>query len=180
MRTYEAIVDAVLATEQTKSFVTSRRAELEVDLGGIPGDRHYGLLRPADVRQRFYARGTMIANRRQLSLLAAEECEIVASALGVPVLRPEWLGANVLLRGYPSLTQLPLGARLLFASGAGIIGEGENEPCIGPGRVIAEACGRPELAQRFVKAAKHKRGIVASIELPGVIREGDRVAIMIP
>ncbi|KIL39466.1 molybdenum cofactor sulfurase [Gordoniibacillus kamchatkensis] len=180
MRTYEAVVEAVLATEQIQSFVTSRRPELDIDLGGIPGDRHYGLLRAADSRQRFYRRGTMIANRRQLSLLAAEECDVVASALGVPELRPEWLGANVLLRGYPSLTMLPQGARLIFASGAGLIGEGENEPCIGPGQVIAEAYGRPELARRFVKAAMQKRGIVASVELPGTIREGDRVTIMIP
>jgi hypothetical protein len=100
--------------------------------------------------------------------------------LGVPDIRPEWLGANVLLRGYPDLTLLRQGARLLFDGGAGIICEGENEPCTGPGKVIAEAYGKPELAQGFVKAAKHKRGIVASIELPGLIRKGDRVLILIP
>ncbi|MFC0215594.1 MOSC domain-containing protein [Paenibacillus chartarius] len=180
MRKFEAVVEAVLRTEHVQSFVTSKVDGLEVDLGGIPGDRHYGLLRPADVRQKFYKRGTMIANRRQLSLLSVEECAQVAAALGIAEIRPEWLGANVLLRGYPELTQLPPGARLLFESGAGIINEGENEPCTGPGRVIAEAVGDPSLTQRFVKAAWRKRGIVASIELPGQLRAGDKVTVMVP
>lgn len=181
MKIIEATVEAVLTTPDPESFVTARTDRFEVDLGGIPGDRHYGLLRPADSRQRLYPRGTMIANRRQISIVSVEDNADVASTLGVESIEPEWLGANVLLSGCPELTLLPQGARLLFESGAALIGEGENEPCIGPGEVIAEHCGGgPKLAAKFVKAAQHRRGIVCSVELPGTIAAGDKVRIALP
>ncbi|MDF2962802.1 MAG: hypothetical protein K0S39_4537, partial [Paenibacillus sp.] len=116
MKSYTALVEAVLMTSQPGSFVTRRKDSIEVDLGGIPNDRHYGLLRPADSRQKIYPAGTPIANRRQLSLVSAEECERIARNLGVLYILPEWLGANVLLSGYPELTGLPQGARILFQS----------------------------------------------------------------
>ncbi|AFH59562.1 MOSC domain-containing protein [Paenibacillus caseinilyticus] len=177
---YEARVAAVLAARQPKSFVTSREPELAIELGGIPGDRHYGLFRKADSRQSFYPRGTLIANRRQISIVSLEECDLIAGAMGIPEVRPEWLGANLLLEGYPQLTSLPVGSRLLFPEACGLIGEGENPPCKGPGKEIAEALQLPELAGRFVKAAKHRRGIVCSVEREGRIHEGDTVRIFLP
>ncbi|MBP2119457.1 MOSC domain-containing protein [Cohnella lubricantis] len=182
MRLIEAYAEAVLATPDPESFVTARTDRIEVDLGGIPGDRHYGLMRPADVRYKhLYPRGTMIANRRQISLVSVEDNADVAGKLGVEAIMPEWLGANVLISGCPEFTLLPRGARLLFESGASLICEGENEPCIGPGEVIAEHCGGDaKLAARFVKTAQQRRGIVCSVELPGTIAAGDKVRIVLP
>lgn len=180
MQTLEVQILAVLAARELDSFITRREPSIEVELGGIPGDRHYGLLRPADSRQKFYPRNTMIANRRQLSLVSAEELRATALGLDIEDILPEWLGANVLLSGCPELTQLPQGARLLFPDGTGLICEGENLPCTGPGEVIAEALGREELSTRFVKAAKKKRGIVCSVEREGRISEGDAVRFLIP
>jgi len=174
-----AQVEAVLIADDPSTFVTREVQEIQVELGGIPGDRHYGLLRPADSRQPFYPRGTMIANRRQISIVSREECERIAANLGVPEIHPEWLGANILLSGLPDLTALPQGARLLFASGAGLISEGENLPCIGPGNVIAHMTGQPELAKRFVKAAQKLRGIVCSVEREGVISGKDQAEILL-
>lgn len=181
MKIIEVHAEAVLLTPDPESFVTARVDRFDVDLGGIPGDRHYGLLRPADSRQKLYPRGTLIANRRQISIVSAEDNADIAANLGVDEIRPEWLGANVLIRGCKELTLLPQGARLLFASGAALICEGENEPCIGPGEVIAARCGRDaKFAAKFVKAAKQRRGIVCSVELPGAMAAGDLVRIALP
>ncbi|PUA41237.1 MOSC domain-containing protein [Paenibacillus elgii] len=179
MKTFEARVKAVMAARDPHTFVTAREGSVTVDLAGIPGDRHYGLTRPADSRQRFYPRGTDIANRRQISIVSVEELAQIAERLGLPEVLPEWLGANLLLEGYPSLTLLPQGARLLFPAGTGLIGEGENLPCPGPGEAIAEATGHAAAATRFTAAAKKRRGIVCSVERIGTITEGDTVQIMI-
>ena len=178
MKTFEAEVVAVLAARDKHSFVTSREERVVLDLAGIPGDRHYGLLRPADSRQKFYPRGTLIANRRQISIVSLEECARIAGSLGIERIEPEWLGANLLLSGYEPLTLLHQGARLLFPGGAGLICEGENEPCRGPGKVIGAAVGNDALANVFVKAAKHLRGIVCSVEKEGSIITGERVRII--
>lgn len=178
--TLEAKATAVLAARQPKSFVTAREPFVDIDLAGIPGDRHYGLLRKADSRQRIYPRGVLIANRRQLSVVSEEDCALIAAELGIAEVLPEWLGANLLIAGCPSLTLLPPGARLVFPSGAGLIGEGENQPCKAPGEQIALAVGQPELARRFTRAARKLRGIVCSVECAGRIACGDTVRIYLP
>lgn len=99
------------------------------------------MLRPADSRQKIYKRGTMIANRRQISIVSEEECALIAEKMNIPEVRPEWLGANILVRGVERLTELPAGTRLLFPDGTGLICEGENLPCVHPGKVIEQVYG---------------------------------------
>jgi hypothetical protein len=95
---------------------------------------------------------------------------MIAKRMGLPEIRPEWLGANLLLSGYNAgITSLPLGTRLLFPQGTGLICEGENLPCLGPGKIIAAYYNQPELAKAFVKAAAVSRGIVCSVEREGSI-----------
>lgn len=171
------VVVRVMVADDPTTFVTREVPLIQVEVGGIPGDRHYGILRPADSRQKLYPRGTPIANRRQISIVSQEECALIAKRLGVPAVQPEWLGANMLVRGLPELTRLPAGARLLFPSGTGLICEGENLPCIGPGRIIGDVYGRPELARRFVAAARSLRGIVCSVEREGTIGAGDEMQV---
>ncbi|MCF2946391.1 MOSC domain-containing protein [Paenibacillus tarimensis] len=179
-RTYTASIVSVMAAGHKDSFVTAAADFIHVELGGIPGDRHYGIMVPADVRQNWYPKGTMIANRRQISIVSAEECEEIAVRMGLPEVRAEWLGANILVSGLEGLTSLPRGSRLLFPDGTGLICEGENEPCTGPGAVIGEQYGRPELSGMFVKAAYKRRGIVCSVEREGTINRGDSCEILIP
>ena len=172
-------VEAVLfADANQSSFETRRVSEIQVDLGGIPGDRHYGLLRPADVRQHIYPRGTLIANRRQISIVSLEECREIAQRMGLPEVRPEWLGANLLVSGFEQLTRLPAGTRLLFPDGTGLICEGKNQPCIGPGKKMEAAYGETGLRHKFVPAAKNRRGIVCSVEREGSIKQGDMVRLI--
>ncbi|SEM67975.1 MOSC domain-containing protein [Lihuaxuella thermophila] len=180
MKIIEAKTEAVLIADQPETFVTRRIPEAYFEMGGIPGDRHFGITRPADSRQPMYPRGTKIFNRRQITILSAEECEEIADRLGIEEVLPEWLGANLLLKGIPALTSLTMGSRLLFPSGAGLICQGENLPCRLPGEVIQKMNSHhPKLAANFVKAADRRRGIVCLVERPGIVRQGDTVRIWV-
>lgn len=167
-------VEAVLIADTEDSFVTRSLPEAMLEYGGIRGDRHFGLTALADSRYKMYPRGTEIFNRRQISMVSVEECEGIAQALGLDEVKPEWLGANIVVSGCPSLTQLPMGTLFLFPSGAGMISNGENHPCVLPGRVIVEETGSDAiLANKFVHVAKQRRGITGFVERTGVIRPGD-------
>ncbi len=174
----DVVVEKVLFADDPSTFVTKEISRILVELGGIPGDRHYGILRPADSRQKMYPRGTMIANRRQISIVSVEECQQVADHMGVPEIKPEWLGANLLVSGIEKLTELPLGSRLLFPDGTGLICEGENEPCIGPGKEIEKAYHLEGLHKIFVPSARKLRGIVCSVEREGNISKGDNIKVV--
>ena len=174
-----AVVEAVMLAEDPSTFITRHVPFLKVELGGIPGDRHYGLLRPADSRQKFYPRGTLIANRRQISIVSAEECLQIAKNMGLPEIKPEWLGANILISGFGELSHLEQGTRFLFPDGTGLICEGENLPCMGPDKVIRNHYSELESRISFVAGAKKMRGIVCSVEKEGVISYGDEMKIFI-
>lgn len=92
----------------------------------------------------------------------------------------EWLCANIWIKGLEELTALPAGTRILFPDGTGLICEGANPPCRGPGKVIEQQCGIEGIQTRFVPAAKKRRGIVCSVEREGVIRQGDEICIITP
>ena len=83
-----------------------------------------------------YPRGTEILNRRQINIVSEEELAQIAKELEIEKVLPEWLGANLLVKGYPDLTKLTLGSRILFPGGAGLICMGENMPCTFPGEKI--------------------------------------------
>lgn len=176
----ELEVVTVLAAPDPDSIVSRPVAVLEIDLGGVVGDRHYGLQRPSDSRQaRYYPRGTSIRNRRQVSLVSVEELEFVRAALDLPDLRPDELGANVLVRGLEDLSALPIGARLLFDNGLGLVCEGVNQPCRLP--VEALKARHPDRSlSGFVKYAFGRRGIVASVERPARLQSGDHVRVFLP
>ncbi|WP_235960815.1 MOSC domain-containing protein [Paenibacillus silvestris] len=170
-------VEAVLIADNPATFVTREIDGVELNFGGMEGDRHFGVLAKADSRQPMYKRGTEIMNRRQLSLVSVEELQGIADRLGVQTIRPEWLGANILVSGAPELTKLPMGIRMMLSSGGGLVCEGENVPCAGPGRVIAEHYDDKSLTKQFVIQAQKSRGIVAYVECPGEIKPGDHIEI---
>jgi hypothetical protein len=174
-----ASLKAILLADQPERFVTRRISEVNLEFGGIRGDRHFGVTSKADSRQPMYPRGTEILNRRQITIVSEEELDIIAEKLGVKSVLPEWLGANLLLKGFPDLTKLTMGSRILFPSGAGLIGMGENQPCTIPGEEIQKHYQDEEkLAFRFVKAGYKLRGIVCAVESPGTIHENDEVQIL--
>jgi hypothetical protein len=175
-----ASINAVLIADDPKTFVTRRISEANLEFGGIRGDRHFGVTSKADSRQPMYPRGTEILNRRQITIVAEEELDRIAEELGVDSVLPEWLGANILVKGFPELTKLTMGSRLLFPSGSGLICMGENQPCTLPGDEIQKHYENHEkLSFRFVRAGYKRRGIVCAVERPGEIRENDQVQIWV-
>jgi hypothetical protein len=169
----------VLVAPDPRSIVAVEVPQLQLDHGGVVGDRHHGTTRRSGSREaRFYPRGTVIRNRRQVSLVSVEELAEVAERLGLAAIRPEWLGANLLVAGFPQLSALPLGARILLPGGVGLVCEGVNQPCRLPARVLDERF--PGAGRGFVRAAYGRRGIVASVERPGVIDPGAAGDIILP
>lgn len=165
--------------DQPASFLTRELPLAVLSYAGLEGDRHAGLTLKAGVRQPYVPKGTELRNTRQLSLVSEEELALVAAELGLAHLDWRWLGANLVLRGAPTLTHLAPGTRLVARSGAVLVIDGENEPCRKAGRAIADAVGAAaSLASRFVKAAHRRRGVVAWVERPGVLRVGDDVAVV--
>lgn len=177
----ELEVVAVLVATDPESIVSRPVDELSIDLAGVVGDRHYGLTLPSNSRQaRYYPRGTPIRNRRQLSLVAEEELEQVRAALALPDVRPDELGANVLVRGMPELSSLPNGARLMFDGGLGLVCEGVNQPCRLPVQELQRRHPDHPSVGQFIRQAFGRRGIVASVEYPAPLRAGDRAAVHMP
>jgi hypothetical protein len=167
-------------------FVTRPVTEMELDLEGIllpglAGDRHRGHSRAADARVPWYPRGTRIRNARQVSILSPDELAEIARALDLPQVTAEEIGANLLVEGIPHLSHLPRGTRLHFPSGASLAIEDENAPCRFAGASVARRNpGRDGLDLAFVKAARHRRGLVAWVERPGRILAGDAIDVRIP
>jgi hypothetical protein len=169
-----------------RSFETARVDELALDLDGLglPNgvrDLHHGATRAADARVPWYARGTVIRNTRQVSIVSTADLAAIAEGLGVPQVRPEWLGANLVLDDVPDLSMLPRGTRLLVKGGAALAVDDQNVPCRQPGRVLAARY--PEVARiefAFVEVAKRLRGLTAFVERPGALRTGDAVEVRLP
>ncbi len=174
-RTFTGKVCGIYISTQLDSLMSTRLPQVKVDFSGFEGDKHSGITRNSDSRTPYYPRGTEIRNDRQVSIVSSEELQRVAEALGIPEIQPEWLGANLLLSGIPNLTALFPSTRLVFGSGAVLRVEQENLPCSGPGKVIQQQTGRDGVAGLFPQVALHKRGLVASVEKPGLIVEGDLV-----
>ncbi|MBX3568404.1 MAG: molybdenum cofactor sulfurase [Rhizobiaceae bacterium] len=156
-----------------------------VDLGfdGIAGDLHAGPTRRSGGREPWYRRGTEIRNERQLSIVAADELAVAAGRMGLTGIRPEWVGANLLLDGIPNLSMLPSGTLLFFAGGATVKVDAQNGPCRIAGRLVAQRAGMADAeagALLFPKAAKRLRGLVGWVEKPGAISLGEAVSVRIP
>lgn len=152
--------------------------EVEATWEGFVGDKHYGLTMKANSYQKPYPKGTEVRNVRQISIVSTEELIEVAYNMKLPAIEPAWVGANMLLSGVPGLTQLPSGSRLYFEGGVGIVVQGENLPCTTAGGSLQNKYpDRPDLTTAFPKQAIGRRGLVAWIEKPGVIRKGETVTI---
>lgn len=161
-------------------FATREVAELALTLEGIAGDRHAGFARAADSRVPWYPRGTPIRNARQVSLVAPDELAEIARRLRLAELRPEWIGANLLIEGVPRLTGLPPGTRLHFSGGAALVVEGENAPCRHAGAAIAAQTGQGSAELGFPRLAKGLRGLVAWVERAGTLATGAALEVRVP
>jgi len=164
-------------------FETRAVEELRLGFDGVEGDFHAGATRRSGGREPWYPRGTEMRNERQLSLVAADELAIIAERMGLEEIRPEWIGANLLIEGVPHLSMLPAGSLLFFKGGVTIKVDAQNKPCRISGQSIAEHVGAADqeaTALLFPKMAKRLRGLVAWVEKPGVIRAGEDISVRVP
>lgn len=164
-------------------FETEAVAELPLRFEGIDGDLHAGLTRRAGSREPWYKRGTEMRNERQLTVVSPDELARVAAAMALPELKPEWIGANLLLEGLPDLSMLPPSTLILFEGGATLKVDGQNAPCRLAGRNVALRAGMVDALageMAFPKAAKRLRGLTAWVEKPGTVRLGETAVVRVP
>lgn len=148
------------------ALASAPRERLVARFGGVEGEAHGGGLRLSCARvTALHPAGTPIRNVRQVSIVSEEELLAIAAAMGVARIAPEWLGATLVLKGLPDLSHLPPSSRLQAPSGATLVVDMENRPCLLPARVIDEHL--PGAGVRFRPAARGRRGITAWVEREG-------------
>ncbi|MEM8868818.1 MAG: sulfurase [Pseudomonadota bacterium] len=152
---------------------------LQLGFDGVEGEYHSGLTRRSCARVLTqYPKGTEIRNTRQISLVSEEEVAATAETLGIPEICPEWIGATVVVRGLPDFTLVPPSSRLVFENGTSLTVDMENAPCIFPAREIDQH--HPGVGKNYKTAARHRRGITAWVERPGVLETGARFHLHVP
>ncbi|PKO13080.1 MAG: molybdenum cofactor sulfurase [Chloroflexi bacterium HGW-Chloroflexi-10] len=180
MQKITARLEAVLITP-AQSLESEIVSEGIVSFEGLQGDYHNGYTIRSGGRQPEYPRGTQIRNRRQISLLSVEELAETAAELGIPVVQPQWLAGNLVISGLRKLSLLPPNARFFFSGGVVLVNDGENFPCSQPAKVTQKHhTENPGIAAQFVKASMHRRGLVAWVEHPGIIKPGETCQVEIP
>ncbi len=161
--------------------IEAHRVEaLDLTFAGAVGDRHTGELRPSCSRvTRQYAKGTLIRNTRQISIVSEEELAIIAERIGIDVLDPGWIGATMSVRGLPDFSHIPPSARLQGESGgATMTVDMQNRPCGLAGKGIELA--RPGHGKNFNAVARGLRGITTWVEREGRVTVGETLRLHIP
>ena len=164
-------------------FETRPTEALDLGFEGIAGDFHAGTTRRSGGREPWYGRGTEMRNERQVSIVASDELRLIAAGMKLAEVKPDWIGANLVIDGVPRLSMLPAGTLMFFAGGVTLKVDGQNHPCRLAGRAVAENARMADHeagALMFPKAAKRLRGLVAWVEKPGRIARGEAVSVRIP
>jgi molybdopterin-guanine dinucleotide biosynthesis protein A len=169
----------LVGRDRAKGIEKEPADKLDLRFDGIAGDFHAGFTaKSGSDLVRLHPRGTALRNVRHASLVSVEELASIAAAMNVPMVKAEWLGANIVTTGIPDLTLVPPSTRLQFPSGATLVVDLENEPCRQPADIIRKYY--PEQALSFVKAAEHKRGLSAWVEREGPVNAGDAIVMWLP
>jgi len=180
LKKLDARVQVILVNSTADEDLSSSQvASVEVSYAGFAGESHSGLVRKSCVRVRHqYTQGTEIRNTRQISIVSIEELAVIADNMGIAELKPEWLGANLVVCGIPNFSQIPPSTRMIFSGGASLVVDLENSPCKYPGEVIERH--HPDFGNLFAKAAVGHRGVTAWVEREGHINTGDSISLYIP
>lgn len=169
-------------------FVKSRAAALAsaplaeafASYAGFEGEDHGGLTRASCVRVKDqYPQGTEIRNVRQFSIISAEETAAAAAEIGLDEVKPEWLGASIMVKGLPDFTHVPPSSRLQATSGATLVIDMENRPCMYPGKEEVEP-HHPGKGKLLKTALKDRRGVTAWVEREGLLKVGDTLTLHVP
>lgn len=180
MKTLTGRVESVHAGKN-EDLSKQARESIQVELDGIVGDAHRSYTRKAWKVDK-QPEGTVRRNERQWSAISTDELQAISAAMGLTeTITAETVGANLCLSGIPELSRLPKGTLLKFPSGAELIVEEFNPPCLDMGKVLTTKhktiSGEPLEPTAFSKAAKLTRGIVGVVEAVGQINAGDEVTV---
>jgi MOSC domain-containing protein YiiM len=169
----------VVTSEDRSALIAEAREAMELTFAGIAGSVHGGVTRASCSRVTAqHPRGTPIGNERQLSVLAAEELAQIAARMGLEALDPARLGASIVIEGIPDLSHLPPSSRLQAPSGATLVVDMQNRPCVLPARSIETV--HPGYGKAFKTAANGRRGVTAWVQREGRIAVGDRLTLHVP
>jgi len=182
MKTLTATVVSVHASTRD-DLGKDRHRTITAELDGFVGDQHRGYTRrcwSADKQ----SKDTLRRNERQWSAIALEELAQISRDMDLTEnVSAECVGANICLEGIEHLSRLPKGTLLKFPSGAVLVVEEYNPPCLDMGRKIARLyqsrSGRPVVDTAFSKAAKLSRGLLGVVDAAGDINEGDEASIVV-
>ena len=156
---------------------------VDVEPDGFVGDKHRGFTRIAASWDP-EPTGTVRRNERQWSGVSLEEIAVIQQRMDLKEpLSASTLGANICIEGIPNFSQLTKGSKLIFPSGAVLIVEEDNPPCIYMGEQIEKVyttnSGEPVSGKMFPKHALHLRGVVGFVDIPGIINAGDDVVVQV-
>jgi MOSC domain-containing protein YiiM len=156
---------------------------VQAELDGFVGDKHRGQSREA------YAGddeppGTIRRNERQWSGVSVEELAVIQERLDlVNPLSPATLGANICVEGIADFSDLPKGTKLVFPSGAVLLVEENNPPCVDMGEQVAAKyatnSGKSLTRNEFLRPAVGRRGVVGVVDVSGEITVGDEVIVKV-
>jgi len=183
MASIEGKVHSVYSGHVEDDLVKTPCASLQAELDGLVGDRHRSIERKSRGAGDKQPEGTRRRNERQWSAVSIEELAQISANMDLKEpLSAASLGANLCLEGIPDLSRLPKGTILKFPSGAELIVEEYNPPCLDMGKKLAAMhstnSGKPLRDTAFSSAAECLRGLVGVVEVPGAINAGDRVAVL--
>ncbi|MDF2233284.1 sulfurase [Albimonas sp. CAU 1670] len=174
------IVYLGIVPDREAGLVSTPLERVDVEWEGFAGECHGGLTRPScsRVTSQYPRKGTEIRNVRQLSILSDEELAGIAADIGLERLPPQWVGANLVLKGIEGFTDVPPSSRLIAEGGVSLTVDMENAPCQLPARVIEDLA--PGHGKRFKAAALHRRGVTGWVERPGALALGERMRLHVP
>lgn len=168
-----------LVPDRKAALASTEAGRLILGFAGPEGEDHGGLVRPACSRVRnLYPKNAKIRNTRQLSILSREELDEIAATMGLQTLDPALLGATMVVEGIPDFSHVPPSSRLQAASGATLVIDAENQPCMLPARPIENR--HPGHGRAFKAAAKGKRGVTAWVEREGAVTLGETLRLFVP
>jgi hypothetical protein len=151
----------------------------ELSFEGVEGEDHGGLTRPSCSRVLAqHPRGTEIRNTRQLSIVSVEELRMIAAKMNIDQLDPSWIGASMVVEGIKDFSHLPPSSRLQAPSGATVVVDMQNRPCVLPAKPIEAR--QPGAGASFKPSAVGLRGVTAWVERPGPVSVGDTLSLHIP
>ena len=168
-------------TGNNANYSKAAQPSARVELDGFVGDKHRGYERIAASYDPDPT-GTIRRNERQWTGVSIEELAIIGVRLDLnEPLMAATLGSNICVEGIPEFSRLARGSRLIFPSGAVLVIEDCNPPCLDIAVEIAAAhttrSGQPVATKMFPKHAMGLRGVNGVVDVAGTIVPGDQVVV---